>query len=92
MAMKPRTRSTVEALVFLVLLFSIFGALGYKMGSGNMLKTLMNTAHDWAQKAFDIEPDHLQNAKMLKQLKLQLAKEVPAELNAVIEKYTKPQE
>ena len=53
---------------------------------------LMNTAHDWAQKAFDIDPDHLQNAKMLKQLKLQLGKEVPAELNAVIEKYTKPQE
>ena len=46
MAMKPRTRSTVEALVFLILLFGIFGALGYKMGSGNMLKTLMNTAHD----------------------------------------------
>ena len=44
--MKPRTRSTVEALVFLILLFGIFGALGYKMGSGNMLKTLMNTAHD----------------------------------------------
>lgn len=53
---------------------------------------LMNTAHEWAQKAFDIEPDHLQNAKMLKQLKLQLGKEVPAEVNAVIEKYTKPTE
>ena len=53
---------------------------------------LMNTAHDWAQKAFEIEPDHLQNAKMLKQLKLQLSKEVPAELNAVIEKYTQPKE
>ena len=35
---------------------------------------------------------HLQNAKMLKQLKLQLAKEVPAELNAVIEKHTQPKE
>ena len=53
---------------------------------------LMNIAHDLAQKAFDIEPDHLQNAKMLKQLKLQLGKEVPAELTAIIEKYTKPQE
>lgn len=53
---------------------------------------LMNNAHEWAQKAFDIQPDHLQNAKMLKQLKLQLGKEVPAELNAVIEKYTQPKE
>ncbi|MBP5206407.1 MAG: tetratricopeptide repeat protein, partial [Bacteroidales bacterium] len=53
---------------------------------------LMNNAHEWAQKAFDIQPDHLQNAKMLKQLKLQLGKEVPAELNAIIEKYTQPKE
>lgn len=53
---------------------------------------MMNKAHDWAQKAFEIEPDHFQNAKMLKQLKLQLGKEVPAELNAVIEKYTQPKE
>ena len=55
-------------------------------------EALMNTAHEWAQKAFDIEPDHLQNAKMLKQLKLQLGKEVPAEVNAIIEKYNQPKE
>ena len=46
MALKPRTRASVEALVFLVLLVALFGALGWKMGGGNMLRTLMNTAHD----------------------------------------------
>lgn len=46
--MKPeqQRRSTIEAIVFLVLLATTFSLLGYKMGGGNMLKTLMNTAHD----------------------------------------------
>ena len=44
--MKKIRRSTVEALVFLTLLIVAFGLLGSRMGSGNMLKTLMNTAHD----------------------------------------------
>ncbi len=39
-------RSTVEALVFLTLLITVFSLLGARMGSGNMLKTIMNTAHD----------------------------------------------
>ena len=39
-------RSTVEALVFLALLFIVFGLLGSRMGGGNMIKTVMNTAHD----------------------------------------------
>ena len=39
-------RSTVEALVFLTLLIAVFSLLGWRMGSGNMLKTIMNTAHD----------------------------------------------
>ena len=39
-------RSTVEALVFLTLLILTFTLLGSKMGGGNMLKTVMNTAHD----------------------------------------------
>ena len=39
-------RSTVEALVFLTLLIVVFSLLGSKMGGGNMLKTVMNTAHD----------------------------------------------
>ena len=44
--MKKIRRSTVEALVFLALLITCFSLLGSRMGSGNMLKTLMNTAHD----------------------------------------------
>ena len=39
-------RSTVEALVFLALLALIFIPLGMKMGGSNLLKTIMNTAHD----------------------------------------------
>ena len=44
--MKKIRRSTVEALIFLTLLILAFSLLGSRMGSGNMLKTLMNTAHD----------------------------------------------
>ena len=39
-------RSTIEALVFLALLITVFSLLGMRMGGGNMLKTIMNTAHD----------------------------------------------
>ncbi len=39
-------RYTIEAIVFLILLFTVFGLLGSRMGGGNMLKTVMNTAHD----------------------------------------------
>ena len=42
---KPR-RSTVEAIVFLALLVVTFSLLGSRMGGGNMIRTLMNTAHD----------------------------------------------
>ena len=42
---KPR-RSTIEALVFLALLIVVFTLLGSRMGGGNMIKTVMNTAHD----------------------------------------------
>ena len=44
--MKKIRRSTIEALVFLTLLITVFCLLGSRMGSGNMLKTIMNTAHD----------------------------------------------
>ncbi len=44
--MKKIRRSTVEAIIFLALLITCFSLLGSRMGSGNMLKTLMNTAHD----------------------------------------------
>ena len=39
-------RSTVEALVFLGILVLVFVPLGMKMGGSNLLKTIMNTAHD----------------------------------------------
>ena len=38
-------RSTLEALTFLAVLIAAFAILGSRMGSGNMLNTLMNTAH-----------------------------------------------
>ena len=41
---KPQ-RSTVEALVFLAVLAGMFMALASRMGGGNLLKTIMNTAH-----------------------------------------------
>ena len=46
--MKKRflNRSTVEALVFLALLLLVFIPLGSRMGGSNLLKTIMNTAHD----------------------------------------------
>ena len=42
---KPH-RYVIEALVFLTLLIGTFVLLGEKMGGSNMLKTVMNTAHD----------------------------------------------
>ena len=39
-------RPILEAVVFLSILFVVFGLLSWKMGGANMLKTLMNTAHD----------------------------------------------
>ena len=39
-------RTVVEALVFLAVMVAIFVPLGYIMGSGNMLNTIMNTAHN----------------------------------------------
>ena len=38
-------RSIIEALIFLAILIGGFGLLAWKMGSGNMLNTMMNTAH-----------------------------------------------
>ena len=43
---KKRSRSTIEALIFLASLILVFTLLGSRMGSGNMLRTIMNTAHD----------------------------------------------
>lgn len=38
-------RSIIEALIFLTILVGGFGLLAWKMGSGNLLNTMMNTAH-----------------------------------------------
>ncbi len=38
-------RSTVEALIFLTVLIGGFWLLAWKMGAGNLLNTMMNTAH-----------------------------------------------
>ncbi len=46
MKLSSKNRSIVEAVVFLVVLITVFALLGSYMGSGNMLKTIMNTAHD----------------------------------------------
>ena len=43
--MKASTRSTVEAVIFLAVLVAVFWALGSRMGGGNLVKTVMNTAH-----------------------------------------------
>ena len=43
---KLKNRSLWEALVFLALLLLFSWALGSRMGSENLLKTIMNTAHD----------------------------------------------
>ena len=39
-------KSTVEAIIFLVVFFAIFIPLGMAMGGGNLLNTIMRTAHD----------------------------------------------
>ena len=39
-------RSTVEALVLLVLLAAVFGVLGWRLGGGNFINTLTYTAHN----------------------------------------------
>ncbi|MBR5905834.1 MAG: hypothetical protein IKZ51_05195 [Bacteroidales bacterium] len=39
-------RSSIEALIFLALFAAVSFALGSRMGSGNLLNTIMNTAHN----------------------------------------------
>ena len=43
---KKRPKSTLEALIFLLVFFGIFIPLGLRMGGGNLLNTIMRTAHD----------------------------------------------
>lgn len=44
--LKFTTKRTIEALIFLVVFFVAFGILGRRMGTPNMLNTMMKTAHD----------------------------------------------
>ncbi|MCQ2384778.1 MAG: hypothetical protein MJZ96_07885 [Paludibacteraceae bacterium] len=44
--MKSSTRKIVEALVFLAIFGAVFGFLGSRMGTANMLNTIMKTSHD----------------------------------------------
>jgi len=44
--MRKPNRSTVEALGLLAILITVFCLLGARMGGGNMLNTVMNTAHE----------------------------------------------
>lgn len=45
---------------------------------------LLEMSHQWVEKAYTINKTDLQNANMLRQLKLQLGKEVPTELDDFI--------
>ena len=44
-------------------------------------KTAMQKAHEWCQKAYDVNPDDLANNRILREMKVQLNIEVPQELN-----------
>lgn len=44
--MKSSTRKIVEAIIFLVIFGAVFGFLGSRMGTANMLNTIMKTSHD----------------------------------------------
>lgn len=45
------------------------------------LKEMTEKAHEWCQKAYNIDADHLDNNKRLRELKVKLQLEVPQELN-----------
>ncbi|MBP5497608.1 MAG: hypothetical protein J6X98_10635 [Bacteroidales bacterium] len=44
-------------------------------------KTAMEKAHEWCQKAYEVNPDDLANNRILREMKVQLNIEVPQELN-----------
>lgn len=45
MKQKRRLRELLEAFIFLICFFAVFGYVGSKMGVPNMMNTIMNTAH-----------------------------------------------
>ncbi len=44
-------------------------------------KAAMENAHEWCEKAYQVNPDDLANNRILREMKVQLGKEVPQELN-----------
>jgi predicted Zn-dependent protease len=60
-------------------------------GEVNPLKTaekeVLQKAHDWSQKAYEIDPDNRQNNITLQQLKVKLLLPVPEELKAKVDSY-----
>src|SRR5574344_3043362 len=44
-ALKFLAKRRIEATIFLVIFFALFGGLSYKMGLANMLNTLMQTSY-----------------------------------------------
>lgn len=44
-------------------------------------KAAMQNAHEWCQKAYEVNPDDLANNRILREMKVQLNIEVPQELN-----------
>lgn len=44
-------------------------------------KAAMQNAHEWCQKAYEVNPDDLANNRILREMKVQLNMEVPQELN-----------
>ena len=47
---------------------------------------MLTIAHDWSERSFNLKKDDVQNALLLKQVKLFLGKEVSEELNAICNK------
>ena len=44
-------------------------------------KTAMQKAHEWCEKAYEVNPDNIDNNRILREMKVQLQLEIPQELN-----------
>ena len=50
-------------------------------------KTILENAHTWSEKAYNINPNDMNNNVMLQQIKLKLLLPVPEELKAKVDSY-----
>ena len=41
----------------------------------------MQKAHEWCEKAYEVNPDNIDNNRILREMKVQLQLEIPQELN-----------